>query len=63
MKELRVQFAGHPIRVFYVFDMHRKAIVLCAGDKTGDKQFYSRMISFADEIFTRHLDNLEGKND
>ncbi|AIR84335.1 hypothetical protein VH86_15570 [Pantoea sp. BL1] len=61
MKELRVQYAGHPIRAFYAFDIQRKAIVLCAGDKTGDKHFYQRMIESADEIFSCHLADLEGK--
>ena len=61
MKELRMQHAGHPIRAFYAFDTQRKAIVLCAGDKTGDKHFYQRMIVSADEIFSCHLADLEGK--
>lgn len=60
MKELRVQYAGHPIRAFYAFDVERKAIVLCAGDKTGDKHYYERMITLADDLFTRHLDEMEG---
>lgn len=62
MKELRVQQAGHPIRAFYAFDVERKAVVLCAGDKTGDKQFYERMISLADDAFTRHLDEMKRKD-
>lgn len=41
MKELRIQFAGSPIRAFFAFDNERSAIVLCAGDKTGanEKRF------------------------
>lgn len=62
MKELRVQHAGHPVRAFYAFDPERKAIVLCAGDKTGDKQFYDRMISLADEVFSRHLNEMKRKD-
>jgi len=57
MKELRVQHAGHPVRAFYAFDPERRAIVLCAGDKSGEKQFYNRMISRADEVFSRHWVN------
>lgn len=34
----------------------------CAGDKTGDKQFYERMISLADDAFTRHLDEMKRKD-
>lgn len=55
MKELRVQHGGKPIRAFYAFDPVRRAIILCAGDKSGDKQFYERMISMADEVFCQHL--------
>ncbi|XBS70363.1 type II toxin-antitoxin system RelE/ParE family toxin [Acerihabitans sp. KWT182] len=62
MKELRVQHAGHPIRAFYVFDPERKAIALCAGDKTGDKPFYGRMISLADEVLGQHLDEMKRKD-
>lgn len=59
MKELRIQHEGRPIRAFYAFDPDRKAIVLCAGDKTADKQFYARMIKLADDAFTRHLNEIE----
>jgi len=62
MKELRVQHAGHPVRAFYAFDPERRAIVLCAGDKSGEKQFYDRMISRADEVFSRHLDDMKRKD-
>lgn len=60
MKELRVQYAGHPVRVFYAFDPIRRAIVLCAGDKTSDKQFYVRMIALADNEFSCHLQEMKG---
>jgi len=59
MKELRIQYDGHPVRAFYAFDPARQAIVLCAGDKTGDKQFYERMIALADDIFSQHLEELK----
>lgn len=49
MKELRIQYAGHPVRAFFAFDPVRRAIVLCAGDKSNDKKFYDRMIRIADE--------------
>lgn len=61
MKELRIQYAGHPIRAFFAFDPIRQAIVLCAGDKSNDKKFYDRMIRIADEEFSAHLAELEGK--
>lgn len=57
MKELRIQHTGNPIRAFFAFDPDRKAIVLCAGDKTGcnQKQFYKEMILLADVEYSRHL--------
>jgi hypothetical protein len=58
MKELRIQYAGHPLGAFYAFDSARQAIVLCAGDKTGDeKRFYKKMIPLADRLFTEYLNN------
>jgi len=62
MKELRVQFAGKPIRAFYAFDPVRQAIVLCAGDKSHDNRFYIRMIRIADEEFSAWLAEQERKN-
>lgn len=63
MKELRVQVAGKPIRAFYAFDMQRQAIVLCAGDKTGNKRFYSEMITLADREFANYLEKLGEKSE
>lgn len=63
MKELRIQYAGRPVRAFYAFDPLRCAIVLCAGDKSHDKRFYARMIRIADEAFSQHLSSLEGNNE
>lgn len=58
MKELRIQFAGNPIRAFFAFDPKRMAIVLCAGDKTGlnEKRFYKDMIKLADAEYSKHLE-------
>ncbi|MBN7124791.1 addiction module toxin RelE [Erwinia billingiae] len=58
MKELRIQHGGRPIRAFFAFDPVRRAIILCAGDKSNDKQFYARMIRIADDEFTAHLNNV-----
>ncbi|ETS33659.1 hypothetical protein PTE_00835 [Photorhabdus khanii NC19] len=61
MKELRVQHAGNPIRAFFAFDPTRRAIILCAGDKTGlnEKRFYKDMIRLADSEYRKHLAKLE----
>ena len=59
MRELRVQHQGRPYRVFYAFDPLRKAILLIAGDKTGDDRFYQRMVPVADRLYDQHLDEIE----
>ena len=55
MKELRVQHRGKPIRAFFAFDPLRQAIVLCIGDKTGKKRFYTEMLVIADQQYELHL--------
>lgn len=55
MKELRIQNQGKPVRAFFAFDPLRQAIVLCAGDKSGDKRFYDRMIPLADSEYQEYL--------
>lgn len=55
LKELRIQHGGNPYRAFYIFDPERQAVMLCAGDKTGDKRFYKRMIPIAEAIYKRYL--------
>jgi hypothetical protein len=61
MKELRIQHQGNPVRAFFAFDPTRRAIVLCAGDKTGlnEKRFYKDMIKLADSEYRKHLAKLE----
>lgn len=58
LRELRVQVGGRPLRVFYAFDPRRIAILLIGGDKTGDDDFYSRMVSLADRLYEEHLAEL-----
>lgn len=59
MKELRMDWEGKPWRFFFAFDPLRRAVVLCGGNKTGDKHFYFDLIKKADEQFSRHLAELE----
>lgn len=59
LKELRIQSNGRPLRAFFVFDPLRQAVILYAGDKTGDKRFYKKMIPLAETIYQRYLDQLE----
>jgi hypothetical protein len=64
LKELRIQHAGKPYRVFYAFDPKRQAIILCGGRKDGsiDKQFYRNMIALAEKEFQCHLIELNQTN-
>lgn len=55
MRELRVQAAGDPLRMLYAFDSRRTAILLVAGDKTGDDRWYEANVPVADRLFDRHL--------
>lgn len=59
MRELRIQSRGRPLRVFYAFDPRRIAILLLAGDKTGDDRFYERMVPIVDRLYDVHLVELK----
>ncbi|MDQ6944619.1 MAG: type II toxin-antitoxin system RelE/ParE family toxin [Candidatus Eremiobacteraeota bacterium] len=59
LKELRVNAAGRPIRIFYAFDPRQSAIVLIGGDKTGDPNFYRRMVPVAEALYETHLAEIE----
>lgn len=59
LKELRIQHRGRPLRAFFAFDPLRQAVVLCAGDKTGnDKRFYREMVPMAERIWFSYLETL-----
>jgi hypothetical protein len=58
MRELRVQSAGNPLRVFYAFDPRRCAILLIGGDKTGNDRFYEEYIPIADRLYDIYLEEL-----
>ena len=64
MRELRTQHAGRPYRTLYAFDPRRMAILLIAGDKTGDDRWYEVHVPIADQLYDEHLEQLrrEGKN-
>ena len=59
LKELRVQHAGDPYRILFVFDPLRQAVLLCGGNKTGDKRFYDRMIPIAEKSYRQYLKELK----
>jgi hypothetical protein len=59
MRELRAQAGGDPLRMLYAFDPRRTAILLVAGDKTGDDRWYEKSVPVADRLFERHLRTIE----
>ncbi len=61
MKELRFDAADGVWRVAFVFDPHRRAILLVAGDKSGGSQrrFYKQLIAKADARYATHLAKLK----
>lgn len=59
MRELRIQYAGDPYRVLYIFDPRRVALLLIGGDKTGDDRWYEKFVPIADRLYAEHLETLE----
>lgn len=55
MKELRTQNKMRLFRIFFTFDLERRAILLIGGDKRGDKRFYEKMIPIADDLYDEHI--------
>ncbi len=55
MRELRIQYAGDPYRIFYAFDPRRVAILLIGGNKSGDDRWYDKMVPIADRLYDDHL--------
>ena len=59
MRELRAQAGGDPLRALYAFDPRRTAILLVAGDKTGNDRWYETNVPITDRLFKRHLGTIE----
>jgi hypothetical protein len=59
VKELRGKVQQRQLRVLYAFDPRRTAILLIGGDKTGDPGWYDTFVPIADDLFDRHLRELE----
>ena len=57
MKELRINAKRMAVRIAFVFDPQRNAILLVAGDKRGvsKQRFYRQLIEKADRLYTQHL--------
>lgn len=60
MKELRPGSAGRSeVRILFVFDPERRAVLLVAGDKAGDwNRWYDRNIPLADRRYEAWLSEL-----
>lgn len=57
MKELRP--LGTYLRVIFIFDPRRMAVLLYGGDKENNwKKFYKKAIPIADRLFEEHLENM-----
>lgn len=59
MRELRTQHQGRPFRTLYAFDPRRSAILLIAGDKTGNGRWYDTHVPIADQLYDDHLEQLK----
>jgi hypothetical protein len=57
LKELRFRSGDAVMRIFYIFDPERNAVLLIGGDKSGsgDKMFYEKMIDLSEKIYARYL--------
>ncbi|MEY4532585.1 MAG: hypothetical protein RI926_354 [Actinomycetota bacterium] len=64
MKELRPGSSGRSeLRILFVFDPTRKAILLVAGDKTGLwNKWYRTSIRKADQLYSEHLEKRKKGN-
>jgi hypothetical protein len=58
LKELRVQHAGRPMRILFVFDPRRIGYLILGGDKTGNDDWYTTFIPQAEKIYRKHLSEI-----
>jgi len=61
-RELRPKQGHSPLRVIYVFDPQRDALLLIGGDKSGDKRFYPKIIARSEAIYEQYLDERQGES-
>ncbi|WP_407676931.1 type II toxin-antitoxin system RelE/ParE family toxin [Phytohabitans aurantiacus] len=64
MKELRPGSTGFSeVRILFAFDPVRRAVLLVAGDKSGNwRRWYDTAIPLADDRYDVHLAELETRN-
>jgi hypothetical protein len=65
LKELRPGSAGATeVRLLFVFDPHRQAVVLLGGDKAGNwRGWYRRAIPLAENAYAEHLKRMNDQGD
>ncbi|MGO9127031.1 MAG: type II toxin-antitoxin system RelE/ParE family toxin [Terriglobales bacterium] len=61
MKELRGKVKQRHLRVLFAFDPRRTALLLIGGDKTDNPGWYEEFVPIADNLFDRHLREIEQK--
>jgi hypothetical protein len=60
MKEICVAAEDHEIRILFIFDPVRRAVLLLGGDKTGQwNRWYRTAIPAADALYEQWLRDLE----
>jgi hypothetical protein len=60
MKELIVSVDDRDLRVLFIFDPRRTAILLLGGDKTGEwSRWYQREVPRADDLYDEYLQELK----
>ena len=65
LKELRFRADDGAWRVAFAFDLHRRAILLVGGDKSGvsKDKFYRNLIDIADRRFDQHQRAISAKKE
>lgn len=62
MKEIICEEGAASLRVLFVFDPRRTAILLLGGDKAGQwESWYQDAIPQADDLYRTHLDELQAE--
>jgi hypothetical protein len=55
LRELRVRSQGKSLRIFYIFDPLRQAVLLIGGTKNNSKRFYTTFIPQAEQLWFEYL--------
>jgi len=61
MRELRFKHEKRDIRILYIFDPLRQAVLLVGGDKTGSKKWYEKNVPLAEGVYRDYMNYLKKK--